>query len=264
MSKGKLGKAGSDGPRQEVRSVVVGTRLLEELASAHGPLALSELSRRAGMVAAKAHRYLAGYVSAGLVEQDEVTGRYDLGPFALRMGLAALRRLDVTSLCQPVMEALRDQVRETVSLAIWTSRGPTLLRWVGNGAAVTININPGTVLPVTRSSNGRIFAAYLRPKLTEVLIEAELAEAADPVQARLEFESSLEATRRDGMSIGAGAVLPGICSISAPVFRHDGDLAAALTIVGVSGVLDTRMHGPAGTALIQAAKEFSSRMGWQG
>lgn len=264
MSKEKTLESASEGSRQEVRSVVVGTRLLEELAAAHGPLNLSDLARRAGMVAAKAHRYLAGYVSAGLVAQDPVTGRYDLGPFALRMGLAALRRLDVTSLCQPVMEQLRDEVRETVSLTIWTPRGPTLLRWVGNGAAVTININPGTVLPVTRSSNGRIFAAYLHPKLTQALIEAELAESADPAQARRDFAEVLDTTRRNGMSIGAGAVLPGICSISAPVFRHDGDLAASMTIVGVSGVLDTRVEGPAGTALIRAAKEFSVRMGWQG
>lgn len=264
MSKEKSSDGAAEGSRQEVRSVVVGTRLLEELADAHGPLNLSELARRAGMVAAKAHRYLAGYMSAGLVAQDPATGRYDLGPFALRMGLAALRRLDVTSLCQPVMEQLRDEVMETVSLAIWTPRGPTLLRWVGNGAAVTININPGTVLPVTRSSNGRIFAAYLRPKLTQSLVEAELAESADPAQARRDFEDILAATRRDGMSVGAGAVLPGICSISAPVFRHDGDLAAALTIVGVSGVLDTRVQGTAATALMHAAKAFSARMGWQG
>ena len=41
------------------------------------------------MSAAKAHRYLVSCVQAGLVVQSERSGSYDLGPLAVRVGLAA-------------------------------------------------------------------------------------------------------------------------------------------------------------------------------
>lgn len=217
---------------------------------------------------AKAHRYLAGYMSAGLVSQDAATGRYDLGPFALHMGLAALRRLDITTLCAPVMDRLRDEVTETVSLAIWTARGPTLLRWVCSDAPVTINVSPGTALPVTTSSNGRIFAAYLRPAITHALIEAELDHArraglgAGP-RTREELDTVLVQVRADGLSVVDGAVLPGICSLTAPVFSHDCNLAASLTVLGVTGVIDSSMGGAPARALRLAARDLSERLGWR-
>ena len=53
-----------------------------------------------GMPAAKAHRYLASFMPAGLIEQHPESGRYDLGPFALELGLglAAMARLDPLAL----------------------------------------------------------------------------------------------------------------------------------------------------------------------
>lgn len=54
------------------------------------PLPLGELAARAGMASAKAHPYLVSFVRVGLVQQDSATGFYELGPFALQMGLVSL------------------------------------------------------------------------------------------------------------------------------------------------------------------------------
>jgi DNA-binding IclR family transcriptional regulator len=55
--------------------------------------------------------------------------------------------------------------------------------------------------------------------------------------------------------------LPGICSVSAPVFRFDGSIAGSLTVLGVQGVLDISTDGPAAVLLKQAAKLLSEQMG---
>jgi hypothetical protein len=55
---------------------------------------LKDLAAAAGMSAAKAHRYLVSFQRLGLVTQDPRSTRYDLGPAALQLGLAALARLD--------------------------------------------------------------------------------------------------------------------------------------------------------------------------
>src|SRR5215831_9212993 len=77
-----------------IGSVEVGGQLLRVLTEADGPMMLRDLAANAGMTAAKAHPYMVSYVRLGLVEQDRSSGRYELGPLALQMGLVTMRRLN--------------------------------------------------------------------------------------------------------------------------------------------------------------------------
>ena len=79
-----------DKERAGIQSVEVGFLLLEGLTRSRGPLMLKDLAASAGMSAAKAHRYLVSFQRLGLVVQDSRTAHYDLGPAALKLGLASL------------------------------------------------------------------------------------------------------------------------------------------------------------------------------
>ena len=79
--------------RRGIQSVDTGIRLLEVLERADGPLALKDLSAQAELDPSSAHRYLASFVRSGLVRQD-ADSRYDFGPLALHIGLAAIRRIE--------------------------------------------------------------------------------------------------------------------------------------------------------------------------
>ena len=95
--------------RRGIQSIDTGIRLLEVLEKANGPLALKELSAKAGLDPSGAHRYLASFVRCGLVTQG-ADSRYDFGPRALRLGLAALQRSDPV---QATERALPGLVAET-------------------------------------------------------------------------------------------------------------------------------------------------------
>ncbi len=132
---------------------------------------------------------------------------------------------------------------------------------------MTININPGTVLPVTTSSNGQLFAAYLPEIATAGLIDEELsrAAAAAPVPGRPrnrpELDVILRKARETGMTAMSGVVLRGISSISVPIFGHAGNLLATLTIVGLESVFDNSPIGTPAQALLRAGARLSERMG---
>ncbi|MCA3236981.1 MAG: helix-turn-helix domain-containing protein [Curvibacter sp.] len=102
--------------RAGIRSFEVGYMLLEALARAHGPLMLRDLAAAAGMSAAKAYRYLVSYHRLGLVSQDAASARYDPGPPALRMGLAAITRLDAVRLARPRSLGRKDLPRNQSEL----------------------------------------------------------------------------------------------------------------------------------------------------
>jgi DNA-binding IclR family transcriptional regulator len=58
-----------------------------------------------------------------------------------------------------------------------------------------------------------------------------------------------------------GDLLPGVASLSAPVFNHQGDLVAAISTLGPQGDFDTDPNGPIGTTLKEAASKLSERLG---
>src|SRR5207342_2169988 len=91
--------------RRGIQSIETGVPLLEALERSGGPLALGELAARAGLDPSGAHRYLASFVHCGLVVQCP-DSRYEFGPLALRLGLAAIQRTDPIQSTEQALPAL--------------------------------------------------------------------------------------------------------------------------------------------------------------
>ncbi len=89
--------------RRGIQSIEIGGTLLTTLVETGVPMSLGELAKKAGMPAAKAHPYLVSFGSFGLIEQNPLTGRYELGPFALQMGLISLHLLDPVRIAIPLI-----------------------------------------------------------------------------------------------------------------------------------------------------------------
>ena len=90
------------------------------------------------MTPAKAHPYLASFSRIGLIEQDETTGRYEIGALALELGLISLRRLSGVRIATPKIAALAAKIDHAVSLAVWGTHGPTVVQLEEPGQPVHI------------------------------------------------------------------------------------------------------------------------------
>ena len=142
--------------RAGIQSVEVGFALLDALSRATGPLMLRDLAAAAGMSAAKAHRYLVSFQRLGLVQQDSQTTRYDLGPQALKLGLACLSRIDAVKLARERIGPLMLEIGHTLALAVWGNHGPTIVHWEESPRAVKVNLRLGDVMPLLSSATGTL------------------------------------------------------------------------------------------------------------
>lgn len=252
--------------RQGIQSVEVAGRVLQALVAHGQPMMLRDLAAAAGMPPAKAHRYLVSLIRMGLADQVAETGEYDLGGFALRLGLASLSRLDAVRLATPVLAQLRDDTDETVALAVWGNYGATVIRWEEARRPVTVNLRVGGVLPLLTSATGRVFFAWLPETQTRELVREELAAAARSRSAAgprtaAQARKLARAVRTRGLSRVNGDLIPGVTAFSAPVFDANGRLALALTVLGHAGHFDTRWNGRAASPLRAAAAALSTRLG---
>ncbi|MEF8750636.1 MAG: IclR family transcriptional regulator [Candidatus Accumulibacter necessarius] len=255
--------------RQGIQSIEVGNRLLRALATNGRSMVLRDLARNAGMPAAKARRYLVSFMRMGLVEQDANTGRYDLGEFALELGLASLARLDPVRLAGPVLDDLCEHIGETVALAMWGNHGATCVRWVEAGGPVTVTLRTGVVLPLTSSATGLAFAAFYRSPYLRKMLDAEVqataaARNSTPVAVLSALAVQLDEIRRHGIARASGSVTPGINGFSAPVFDHTGRMVAAITSLGIIGSFNLDWDSPMALSTKDAAAKLSRRLGHGG
>lgn len=255
--------------RAGIQSVEVGFALLEVLSKAPGPLMLRDLAAAAGMSAAKAHRYLVSFQRLQLVAQDAGSTRYDLGPAALKLGLASLSRLDAVRMARERVTALMEQIGHTLALAVWGNHGPTIVHWEESPQAVTVNLRLGDVMPLLSSATGRCFAAYLSQDAIAPLLKDEIARAqklrrTDVPVTLAEARALLGEVRRRGAARVVDTLLPGIVGFCAPVFDSDGHIALGMVALGPLGSFDPEWNGAIDKPLRAAASQLSSDLGYRG
>jgi DNA-binding IclR family transcriptional regulator len=237
---------GAPADRKGIQSVEIGMRVLDAVARAHGALPLKEVSQAAGLSASQAHRYLASLMRSGMVVQDGATGQYDLGSAALRLGLAALGRIDASQLVSDALRRLVEHRDVAATVSVWGEQGPVLIRWHRSSKLIVAGMAIGAVFPLLTSATGLVLLAHLPPRITRDHLNAELKRygGADRREELARLPGRLEEIRRNGYSQAEGHYLPGIWAGAAPVLDSYGDP------VLVASVIDSAQRPAAPTELL--------------
>ncbi len=244
-----------------VQAIETGGRILVALSELeHRPM-LKTIAEKAGMPPPKAHRYLVSLARVGLVLRDEASGRYELGPVAIQLGLKALRQQDVVTVASPYLDQLCDQLGHSVFLAVWGHKGPTVVRTEASDDPVVIYTKAGSVMSMVRSATGRAFGAYLPARLTKHLIDHELAEPGCRPATRAELDMIFEEVRSRQLARTLGDYNPSIHALSAPLFDSRGTAVGAISTLGMPDRFDASWDGPVAAALKEAAASISQKLG---
>ena len=254
-------------PQRGIQSIDVGGRLLHALTRSDGAMMLKELAEAADMPAAKAHAYLVSFCKLGLMEQDAASGRYDLGPLALELGLASLNRLDAVKIATQEMAALCARTGQSTAIAVWGNYGPTIVRFEQSVRPIHVNMRTGTVMELTQTATGYVFASYV----AAAQIDAALAATSPDAKQRAAINRTLQslasefaAVRERGLARAQGNPVPGVNAFSAPVFDHTGEIALALTALGSAAEFDVTWTSAIAKDVKATAKAISERLGFRG
>jgi DNA-binding IclR family transcriptional regulator len=246
--------------RPGIQSVEIASRILAAMVDALQPLPLKDLARGCGMPAAKVHRYLVSLTRTKLVTQDSVDGHYSIGPAAVALGLAGLHSLDAVRIASAGLSDLRDASGETAVLAIWSGTGPVIVRIEESSRPVFMNIRVGSTLPLLRSAVGLVFASYHVEEGMRALIAKERRSRARGGAA---IEERIARTRRLGIGMVDGDLVPGVTALAVPVFDHRARIVASIALLGNPEHLEARADSPAAHLLKKAAATISERLGYR-
>lgn len=230
----------SDDSGGGLKSLDSALNVLNFMARRDGPLALTDIARHCEMPLSKVHRYLASFVHAGLARQEGKSGRYDLGPEAMQLGLAAIARNDFVNRAADGLPLLATETSMTALLSVWSNVGATVVRWERGVTPTVTSMGLGTTLPLLNSATGRVFLVWAPRPQIQTACEAELRRAArngslvpdmDPTKSGVSDLTSQ--IRGRGYACVDGKFIPGLVAAAAPILDWQGEAQAAVTLVGV-------------------------------
>ncbi|MGE7225476.1 IclR family transcriptional regulator [Paenibacillus sp. PDC88] len=236
---------------QGIQSVEIGYRILKEIASSEEAPSISELALRCEMSPSKLHYYLVSFCKIGFLNKSD-DGKYSLGLNLAILGLQASGKLDMNKIIEPRLTELSSSVGELTAFAVWADDyGPYWTMQKNTEKPIQIVVS-GAPLKMITSSTGRLFAAFYDPVRTRPFIEKGLAESG---LDESEFAKQLDEIRERGYSVAS--YIPGYTGISVPVFHRNHAMAGAITVIGITGLLDVSPNSPVIREVLRKAKQVS-------
>lgn len=250
-------KQGKEKGRRGIQSVGIGLRVLSALAARSGPTSLSTLAEDANLSASQTHRYLSTLMDAGMARQERRSGLYELDAGAIRLGLAALARIDLFTMADETFSRFAAESGRTCLLAIWGDAGPTVVRWFEGNPPVVTSLALGSVLPPLTSATGRVFATFGPSAQIETVGSAWLRQERNLTG---DIDKLLEQTRKTGTASVKGDVIPGLRAVAAPVFDLQGRLVLVASALANEGIPESRDKAAA-EQLLQACRSLTEALG---
>jgi len=229
----------------------------------HGPvLSALDVSERLSMPRSTTYRYLQSLRSYGLVEDDQASGGFRLGPRVLQLARVARKGLGVPEVALPHMRELAEETGEAVILTRRMGQMVVCVERVESKHRIRLTYERGNTLPPHAGASARVLLAWLPEKeLDELLRSVELKRYTDrTVTDPKALRADLACIREHGYAVSYGEVDPGVRGIAAPVFDRDHQVVAGLSTVGPAFRLDDSALPGVIDATRRAAEAISTRL----
>ncbi len=246
-------------PYPGTRAVLRALALLKAFTDSQPELSLTELARRADLNKTTAFRLLTALESEGMVTRT-VGDAYRLGPEAIALGGRAQRATDLVAAGHAEVEALARLTGETATLEILIGGEMLILDEVMGSHLLGSSQSVGTRWPVDSTSTGLAMLAWLPDSQRDDLLAQS---AARPDGRRNITPSDLEAIRAQGYAVADELLEPGFVAVGAPVFNHQAEVVAAISVAGPKARLMLGCIPEMAQAVMQAAGRISQRLGFR-
>lgn len=235
-----------------------GLDIVELLSGEEFGLSLSDIARALSRSVGEIFRMLAVLEARGYVAQDSATGRYVLTTFLFELAhkLPIVRRL--TSIAGPRMRTLANEIRQSVHLGLITNNEVLVVGQVDSPSNNVMSVRLGAKIELWNASSGRVILAFLPSEhVDHLLAEVPLPDGVTRSDLELDFQK----IRDSGHEVRDSFVVRGVVNISAPVFDHSGNPAAALTVPHIERAGDRVSFAVCADKVVSAARELSIALG---
>jgi DNA-binding IclR family transcriptional regulator len=256
-------RAGEPVKDEAVPALLRGLTILWTLAEAGSGMRLTDLAERLDLPKSSVHLLLGTLTRTGWVERDPTTRTFALGLRAWEVGRAYLRGNDLAERAQPYMDQVRDQLNETVRLAVLRGTECVYIAKSDGGQALVLDSQVGARLPAHATGIGKVLLADLPPDELRRRYHNEDFPAFTPrtIVSLPDLETALAVVRQRGWAEDHEEYVIGVRCVAIPVRDHTTAVVAGLSVSVPAIRFDRQLRRRALDLLGQAARELSRVLG---
>jgi DNA-binding IclR family transcriptional regulator len=223
-------------PRYNIRVLDRAFRILSLLADGK-PRTMLELSEGIELSPSTTFRLLSTLTYYRYLKRDEQTNQYSLGLACLELYRAFSESNDIRQTALPELEALRNDVKEVVHLAVLDQNEVVYLDKLSGLHTVGImGSRIGGRSPSYCTGVGKVLLAYEKnPTYIEFFEKNPFEKFTDTTITSIEdLQAELNEIRRQGFALDRGEHESEVWCVATPIFNISGEAVAALSISGPS------------------------------
>jgi len=237
-------------------------QILRLIAESGRGLGVSEMAKKMGWSKGSVHGIAAALEEVGAIKRDPHTKKYELGYTILELSRRTLSAMPLREKARRHMEALMEEIGETVFLCIVNNRHALVLDVVESNKEMKVAPSSGTRLSLTVGASGKVLLSLMdEEKVREYLSGKGLTRYTKQSLTDLDvYLEELGTVRKRGYALDYEEYLEGVRAVAAPI-GTDGSLLACICVLGfTSSLTDDRMeHIITGT--LQTAGAISRELG---
>ena len=214
-----------------VQSIERAAAILRLLANSSGRLGIGEISRSLDLAKGTTHGILRTLQAVGFIEQDDVSGKYQLGAALLHLGTSYLDVNELRSRSINWADPLAARSGEAVRIGTILDGKVLVVHHVFRPDDTFQTLDIGTLLPLHATALGKVLLAYRAARPAESL---ERFTHRTVVAAR-ELAGDLEKVREAGWAAEIEEYTVGEAAVAAPIRGYGGLVVGA---IGVSGLVE--------------------------
>jgi len=240
--------------------------IIELLSRHQSNVGLRELARELDMAPSTAHRFISSLKDIGYIKQDPKTSKYRLSLKFAWLGSKVLGSVQVADLAKPFMEELTGNTNETSHLGVLDGLELVYVAKIDGNQAINMSSRVGHRGPLYSTAIGKVLLAFMseEQQLT-ILDQLDIFPRTEKtIIKRDEIIHQLGNIRKDGYATDDEENEIGIRCIGAPIFNHEGDVIAALSLSGWKVTMTSERMSILPKELMVTTGKISEELGFAG
>lgn len=248
-----------------IQSVQRAFKILRTLSREKRPMSLSEITREVGLHKSVCHRLLVTLNDEGVVNRNDMDGKYTVGMCLFSMGQSAVDQIELTTAAKDELSWLARESGESAYLAVESDGWRVCLQREESPHIIRHYIALGELLPLFAGAGGKILlAAYDRAQFETYVAEHRLEMLGE--NALIDPEAlwlDLEAIRRDGFAWSYRERTADGASIGVPIRDYAGAVVASIAVAGPSDRFTDGVKQRLIELTMKAGDDISGRLGFR-
>jgi len=226
---------------------------------------VAEIAQRLGIHRTTAYRIMMTLMEEGLLQRDEKTEKYTIGPILYALGSLYLSTTDIIKAAGPVIKILNELTGEAVNLGILNKGNVIFILKEETKHAVHGPRPLGAIIPAYGSAMGKAMLSELDEETLDRIYPDEnlIPTTEKTIKTKTELKKELKEIKKTGVSIDREGSWIGIEGIGSVIRDANGMVIAATSISGPIYRITDTLRAQWSALVKLGASLISYRLGYQ-